>query len=320
MTPKNLDILALRSFVLIADGLSFSQVGDVLGRSQSAISLQLQRLERELGTPLLRRRPRPNAGRQALLTAAGGRLLPLARGLIGVNDVALSTMGHGTPCTISFGVTHELAHFMLARVLPQFLRVCPKVEITLAIDTTAKLIAAIAQRDLDVAIALKHADVHNRGLVAEAPMIWLGSGDFALDAQASLPLGVCYRLCPFRSAAIDALDRTRRFHVAAVSSSFAGLSGPLRAGMCVTVRTSFALQSDLADLGERIGLPTLPPVQFASYVSGAKQVAAVVCLIACCRHALSRRDPADVPGPCDLPEDWAPRAVAGAEPCPASGC
>lgn len=324
MTLKNLDILALRSFVFIADGLSFSQTGDAVGRSQSAISLQMQRLERELGTPLLRRDGRQQSGRQQMgrhveLTAAGDRLLPLARKLIGANDAALSSMGGGQPRAMSFGVTHELAHFILAHVLPEFSQAYPDVEITLAIETTTRLIAAVAQKDLDVAIALKRSDPRNRGVLAEAPMIWLGSADFVLHPGASLPLGVCARTCPFRSAAISALHQKRRFHIAAISSSFEGLSGPIRAGMCVTARTPYALQPNFVDIAARTSLPTLPPVQFSHYASGARQAPGTDYLIESCRHALAHWDGAGICGPRDLAENVnlgasiGPNALRGAE-------
>lgn len=295
MTLKNLDILALRSFVLIADGLSFAQAGEAVGRSQSAISLQMQRLERDLGAPLLRRAGRQQMGRHVGLTVAGGLLLPLARDLIGANDAALSSMGSGGPQAISFGVTHELAQFILTHVLPAFSRAHPAVEITLMIETTTKLLAAVAQQDLDVAIGLKRNDPHDQGVLAEVPMIWLGGGGFALAPGASVPLGVCYRACPFRSAAIGALGQKRRFHIAALSSSFEGLSGPMRASMCVTVRTPYALEPDFVDIGERAGLPALPPIQFASYVSKAKQGAGAADLIEACRRALGRWGAAPIP-------------------------
>ena len=295
MTLKNLDILALRSFVLIAEGCSFAQAGDAVGRSQSAISLQIQRLERELGALLLRRHGRQHPRRDVGLTAAGGRLLPLARELIGANDAALASMAGGEAQAISFGVTHELAQFILVHVLPSFAQANPAAEITLVIESTTKLLSAVAHKDLDVAIALKRSDPHNQGILAEVPMIWLADSDFALAPGASLPLGVCYRACPFRGAAIASLGKTHRFHIAAASSSFEGLAGPLRAGMCVTVRTPYALESDFVDIGRQIGLPPLPPVQFASYLSKARQAKGAFDLIEACRHALARWDRAALP-------------------------
>jgi DNA-binding transcriptional LysR family regulator len=97
MRERNLDIGVLRSFLLIADGRSFSEAADLVGRSPSAVSLQIQRLEADLGAPVFRRN-----NREAVLTLTGERLLAFARRILRANDEAVLAFRSGAeargPC------------------------------------------------------------------------------------------------------------------------------------------------------------------------------------------------------------------------------
>ena len=133
---RNLDIGVLRSFLLIADGHSFTEAAERVGRSPSAVSLQIQRLEAELGTSVLRR-----SNREIALTLAGERLLGFARRMVRTNDEAMLAFRPGIDPKgpLRFGTTQDFAEAVLPEVLGRFAEDHPTVELTLQVDRSAKL-------------------------------------------------------------------------------------------------------------------------------------------------------------------------------------
>src|SRR4051812_17288747 len=128
---RNLDIGVLRSFLLIADGHSFAETAQRVGRTPSAVSLQIQRLEQDLGAQVLRR-----THREAVLTLAGERLLGFARRIVRTNDEAALAFRPGETSSkpLRFGTTQDFAEVALPQVLHRFSLEHQEVELTLRID------------------------------------------------------------------------------------------------------------------------------------------------------------------------------------------
>ncbi|GEO12706.1 LysR substrate-binding domain-containing protein [Microvirga aerophila] len=260
----NLDIGVLRSFLLIADGRSFAETAELVGRSPSAVSLQIQRLEADLGAPVFRRN-----NREVALTLAGERLLGFARRIVRSNDEAVLAFrpGQDSRGPLRFGATQDFAEAVLPEVLGRFADDHPKVELTLQIDRSAKLIDAVQEGAIDVAIAIRRDHPLNRGTLTEIPMIWIGREGLALDPDEPVPLVMFDPPCSFRSAAIDGLAAADRGHrVAFTSPSLSGLRMAVEAGLGVTVRTRHLLAPRLDDVAH-LGLPALPSVAFSLYVA-----------------------------------------------------
>lgn len=278
--PANLDLATLRSFTLIAQGRTFAEAADAVGRSQSAVSLQIQRLEADVGAPLFRR------SRQGVeLTIAGERFLGFAQRLVQMNDDAVLNMSGQTPCKISFGVTPDFAETVLPDVLERFRQEHPTVELTLRIDGSKALVEAVARREVNLAIALHLDDALNQGVIAEAPMLWIGRPGFERH-DATLPLALFEAPCAFRTAALGALGADVPFRIAATSSSLGGIVAAVRTGLCITVRTQHLLMAGLADLGNGLDLPALPSVTFSHYAYPGEKNIERDTLIEICRRYL----------------------------------
>jgi DNA-binding transcriptional LysR family regulator len=259
----NLDIGVLRSFLLIADGRSFTEAAELVGRSPSAVSLQIQRLEADLGASVFRR-----SNREVSLTLAGERLLGFARRIVQANDEVIRDFrpGTGTGRPLRFGATQDFAEAVLPDVLGHFAEEHPRVELTLHIDRSANLIEAVQTGVIDVAIAIRRDHPLNRGTLTEIPMIWIGRKDKELTFDQPVPLAMFDPPCTFRSTAIDSLAAISLGHrIAFTSPSLSGLRTAVEAGLGVTVRTRHLLSSRLDDMAH-MGLPPLPNVAFSLYV------------------------------------------------------
>lgn len=255
----DLELKALRSFTLIAGGYSFEQVATIIGRSQSAVSMQMQRLEADIGVPLFRR------SRGVRLTAAGMRLLDHARRLVQANDGALRQMRSGDTCEIVLGVTPDFAETVLPEVVDRFQRLHPARELSLHVDATDQLVEAVERGRIDLAIALDRDHPTRRARLATASMVWLGGPGFETPRGGVLPLALFERPCAFRAAALKALGRSIPHRIRATSSSLCGIVSALRTGMYITARTTHLLNLRLEDVGQRLGLPQLPTVAFCHY-------------------------------------------------------
>ena len=281
---RNLDIGVLRAFLLIADGRSFAEAAERVGRSPSAVSLQIQRLEAELGAPVFRRN-----NREATLTLAGERLLGFARRIVRSNDEALGLFRAGAAAArpLRFGTTQDFADSVLPDVLGRFGQDHPDVELTLQVDRSARLIEAVEAGTIDVAIAIRRDHPLNRATLTEIPMIWIGRSGLELEADRPVPLVMFDPPCSFRSAAIEGLAAMGRAHrVAFTSPSLSGLRVAVEAGLGLTVRTRHLLAPQLDDMGGRLGLPPLPSVAFALYVAdGSRPWPARDDLVGLCRRS-----------------------------------
>lgn len=259
---RTLDLAVLRSFLLIAQGRSFVETADLVGRSPSAVSLHIQKLEEELGAAVLRR----NA-RGVELTPAGERLLGFARRLLSLNDETIAAFRVADHRPLRVGATQDMAEAVLPDLLRRFALAHPEVELTVRIDRSQTVIEGVRSGALDVAIALHRDDPTLVGVLAEERMLWIGARGLDCPADRPLPLALFEPPCSFRAAALDALTQAGRAARLAVSSpSLAGLRAAVEAGVGVTARTRHSLTGPiLADVGAALGLPPLPTAVFCLY-------------------------------------------------------
>jgi DNA-binding transcriptional LysR family regulator len=262
MPIRNLDIGVLRSFLLIAEGHSFAEAAELVGRSPSAVSLQIQKLESDLGAKVLRRN-----NREIGLTLAGERLLGFARRLVATNDEAtLAVRGSGAARPLRFATTQDFAEAALPDVLSRFSLEHPDVELTLRVDRSARLVESVHAGELDLAIAIRRDDPLARGVLTETAMVWIGREGLALAPDRPVPLVLFDPPCTFRTAALDALSAAgRTYKIPFTSPSLSGLRSAAAAGLGVTVRTRHLVGAGLSDVSDRLRLPSLPSVAFSLY-------------------------------------------------------
>lgn len=259
MRLTNLDMDALRSFVTGIHANSFARAADRLGRSTSAVSAQLKKLEDQAGVPLLRK-----AGRGLTLTDEGEVFLSYARRLLDLNDEAVSAVrGLDLSGWIRLGLQEDFGEVVLPQVLGRFARAHPNVQIEGRIGRNSELIARTRSGQLDLALAWENEAAVGEPLAA-IPLCWLGSMReepvWRPGAGEPLPLVTLEAPCMLRTIACDALDRAGvPWRIAFVSPSLGGMWAATAAGLGVALRTSVGLPAAVKMLDPASsGLPELP--------------------------------------------------------------
>ena len=256
----NLDLDLLRSFVTVAEAKSFTRAGQRVGRSQSAVSLQIRRLEEALGASLFHRDPR-----RVALTAEGEALLPQARALLRLNDdIVAGVRPDEVEGEVRLGAPEDFATVHLPEILGEFSRAHRKVSLSVACDLTLNLLERLRDGELDLALIKREPLGPDMGVrVWREPLVW-AAADAGILQTDPLPLCLATSPCIYRKRALAALQSTGRAHrVAYASPSLAGLHAALRAGLGVSVLPREMTPPDLVVLGAEAGLPALPDTEIA---------------------------------------------------------
>jgi DNA-binding transcriptional LysR family regulator len=251
--PACLDLDVLRTLVLAVDLGGFAHAARRVGRTQSAVSLQMRRLEDSAGQLLFTR-----AGRSFALTPAGEQVLGYARRLLAINDEAVAAVrGTRLACPVRLGVLADFAETWLPPVLARFARSHPTARLEVQVDRRIALLDALDRGRLDLALVFD-AERPSGTRLGELPMAWIAPRGSPWPPGGSLPLVLFEAPCVFRTAALGALDRAGiPWHVAFTSQSLAGIWAAVDAGLGVTVRTAAGVPRALAVLPPSARLPAL---------------------------------------------------------------
>jgi DNA-binding transcriptional LysR family regulator len=250
----------LRTFLAFVDAGSLARAAAIVGRSPSAVTAQMQRLEEAVGQPLL-----AQAGRGRVLTPAGDDLVIHARRILDANREAwLSLKGAQADGRLALGATQDIADTALPGLLRTFARTHARVRLELRIGRSAELSKEFDEGAIDVLVAMRLAPApHEIGVLRE-PMLWLGPRQGFAATPPELPLAVLDPPCGFRSAAIAALDSAHRpYRIAASSASLSGLRAAVRGGIAVTLRTARWIGDEVVEAAPTLGLPSLPDAEFS---------------------------------------------------------
>ncbi len=272
MNHQDLQIDWLKCFVAVVDAGSLSAAAPQVHRSQSAISMQLKKLEAALGCQLLLRGPR-----QHQLTPQGQLLLGYARRMLDVHGQAQAAF-HGEELTgrIRLGVPDDYAARYLTPVLRRFAPHHGAVEIELICEQSTALIPRVERGDLDLALVSRDHPRHGTLLFHE-PMVWVGADSFQLWRRDPLPIAVYEDASLARRSAIHSLAlQGRRYKVVYNSSSLAGQIAAVESGLAVAVLTQCSAPAHLRILGRDEGLGPLEPMEVAVYRSRASHGAKAV--------------------------------------------
>ena len=268
---KVLDLDTVRAFVHVADLRSFTRAADLLGTTQSAVSLKVKRLEAHLGKPLFERTPRT-----VRLSSAGGAFLGAARELLQVHDRALGSLGTERR-RLKVGLSEHVAGPDLAPLVASLHRHDPRLLIEMHLGSSAALVAQYDERRLDAAIVRHEPDevaartAHTGGMPdGEAlfvePLVWLAAADWTPPVDAPLPLAVLSGPCGVRAAALRALERASiAWEETFVGGGMAAIGAALSAGLAVSALARRVAPPGVVDVGERFGLPRLPQSHVVMY-------------------------------------------------------
>lgn len=258
---RNLNLDLLRCFVTIADLGSFTRAGERLGRTQSTISLQIKRLEDQLGKPLFAR-----TARSLTLTSEGTRLLGPARQLLRLNDATLAELYEPDIAgAVRLGVPEDFATEHLPAVLAQFAQAHPLVELEVTCDLTLNLLAKFSEGAFDLVLVKREPTAPLEGTrVWREPLVWVGRDQRAVRDMSTVPLIVSPEPCVYRKRATDALDAIgRKWRIAYTSTSLAGCQSAVKAGLGITVLPREMVPPFLIPLSGDQGLPALYDTEIA---------------------------------------------------------
>jgi DNA-binding transcriptional LysR family regulator len=252
--PANLPTELLRSFAAIVDSGSMLRATERVFVTQSALSLQMKRLEETVQRPLFHR-----DGRRLVLTPAGDTLLAYARDMLAINDRALAALsGDVLVGPARVGMVQDFAEALLGGVLARFAELNPETQLQVRVGGSHELLELLASDRLDLVLGMGPAD--DLSAIRTAPMRWLG--ETALVEQDVLPLAILEVPCRFRDAALRALDGAgRAYRVVLETPSLSVLRAALDCGLAVSCRTDvFSRQSIDAE-----SLPVLPEVAYVRH-------------------------------------------------------
>lgn len=276
-TRTNLDMDVLRTFVTGFELGSFARAAERLGRSQSAVSTQLRKLEEQVGQPLVQK-----AGRGLALTAAGESMLGYAKRLLELNDEAVDRLrGPELEGWARLGLAQDFAEGWLPAVLKRFSRAYPRVRIEIQVGLGAQLVEKTLRGELDVALVWGDGSgAPHAHRVAEVPIHWIGPPDWpglADPVREPVPFAAFTPPCTFRSAAVSALDgRGLPWRLVFTSPSLSGLWAAAEGGLGVTARTAVGLPKTLSVLDPAAtGLPPLPSASLTLHQAEAELAPAV---------------------------------------------
>lgn len=252
LSPLDLDLL--RTFVAVAESGSFSNAAPLVGRSQSAVSMQMQRLEQSLDRVLLVRGPqaaRPNA--------AGEALLPYARRLLRLSAEARAiVMQPEESGTVRLGAPEDYVAHFLPPVLRSFAAEHPLVSVELVCESSRSLMTAIGAGRIDLAVVtcLTSGDT---GMLRQEPIVWAAAPNRSDWSGEPLPVALFEAGCgPAHTHVVAALKASGRpYRIAYSSASLAGLVGVVEAGLAVAALPRCSVPPSLRVLEEHAGLPPI---------------------------------------------------------------
>lgn len=255
---KLLDLALLRNFTVVARTGSISLASSEVGRTQSALSMQMHRLEDMVGQALLHR-----SGSGVRLTAAGEKLLAHAASLLASHDEILADMGGMTlNGSVSLGCPEDYSSAFVPSLLREFCARHPDVELRMVCAPTIELRPLLHRRQIDMAL-VSLSDPESGDVIRKEDFVWVANaaepdvlGQPVLPLALSAPMTLDYR------AACEAMEAVnRRYRVAFASNSLAGLIAITRTGHAISVLTRTAVPPDLHIVSA--GLPPLPTIGIA---------------------------------------------------------
>ncbi|WP_069384102.1 LysR substrate-binding domain-containing protein [Halomonas caseinilytica] len=252
-----LDTDVLRSFVAIAESGSFTRAANQVFRTPSALSMQIKRLEETLGQSLFVRE-----ARQVRLTPEGEMLLGYSRRLLRLNEEAVTQfLTPSLEGTVRFGTPDDVGSRILPRVLSQFARSHPAVQVDVMVGRSIDLLERLDKGELDLVLATAGNEGFpaDRGEVVHTePLVWVGrEGGVALE-RSPLPLAMANHGCAWRRMALSALDESGlAYRIAYISENCAGQEAALLADLAVAPLPRSLVRAPLSILGDESGLPPL---------------------------------------------------------------
>ncbi len=250
----NLDIDLMKTFLAISDTGSFTRAAEEVNKTQSAVSMQMKRLEELLGRPLFAR-----DGRSSRFTPDGERLIEYARRLVSINDEAVSTFTRpDLTGTVRFGTPDDYADRFLPEILARFARTHPLVTVDVDCVSTSTLFERTKRGEMDLALVTFGCDIMTNEPVRREPLVWVASGRHNTHLLDIVPVAVSHAGCEWRSMVLKSLETSgRKYRVAYSSPNSNAVNAAVQSGLAVGAVPELCVRPGMRILSEKDGFPAL---------------------------------------------------------------
>ncbi len=249
----SIDTELLRTFVAIADHGGFTRAGEVVNRTQSAVSMQMKRLEEDLIQRPLFQKDR----RTVSLTIEGQVLLGYARRILKLHGEVFNTLREPHMVgVVKIGSPDDYVMRFLPGILQRFAQAYPLVQVEVHCEPSKQL---LLRQDLDLSIVTREPGTEIGQILRQERFVWMVAQGFYPHEQNPIPLAMFNTDCFCRTWACNALDTMQRdYRIAYTSASLAAISAVVTAGLAVTAQLESLLTPDLRIIGEAEEMPQLP--------------------------------------------------------------
>ncbi|MFC0776973.1 LysR family transcriptional regulator [Flavobacterium sp. HJSW_4] len=257
MVRDFLDLDLLHTFVLAAELKSFTKAANQVFRTQSAVTLQMQRLEEITGHKLFMKN-----GRTWRLTNSGDLLLGYARELLDINNKAMLALTEAsTVGQVRLGIRIDFSEKVLTSVLEQFSLIYPQIQIEIIVDREEVLMQKLDSGKLDLIVNFGKNVPDSAIPVGQVSLRWIGNGNESVILERPLPLLLFDAPCIFREIGIEALQKANlSWRPVLTASSVTGIWAAIRVGLGITIRTEIGLPFDCIAFPLSSNLPVLPKI------------------------------------------------------------
>lgn len=285
--PRTLDLTALRAVVTVAESGSVTRAAQILNLTQSAVSMQIRRLEESLGQPLFNR-----AQRRMELSVQGERIVDYGRRMLRLNDEALCSIGAAEGLQdLRLGVPHDIVSPQIPAILRLMTLGWPRLRIVLTVANSVALLEGFADGSLDMILTTEQRPGPQGVALGRRRLVWLGAPGTVVrpDRPLRIALG---KTCAFRAVAFEALEAAGIIAENALDGdSDAVIDATVAAGMAVTTRLEGTGIAGCEELGPASGLPDLGHSVICFYDRASMTGEAIEALRAEIRRAYATPDP-----------------------------
>jgi DNA-binding transcriptional LysR family regulator len=250
-----IDVDQLRTFIAIVETGSFTKAAEIVHKTQSAVSMQMKRLEERVGRPVFAR-----DGRASKLTEDGERLLDYARRIVRLNVEALAAFDDAKLTgRVRLGLPDDYADRYLPEIMARFSRAYPGVELTVMCEPSVELVDLIDSNELDLAIVTDCGTSRISETFRRERLLWVTSNRHSPHLEEPLPLALGRASCGWRRAAIECLETIARpHHILYTSANVGAVSAAVLSGLAVSVFPESALRPGMQSPWRHVVAQLLP--------------------------------------------------------------
>jgi DNA-binding transcriptional LysR family regulator len=283
----NLDVDLLKTFIAISDTGNFSRAADEVHKTQSAVSMQMKRLEDIVTKPLFVREGRLNR-----LTADGENLLDYARRIVRISDDAIASFTEPECCgSVKMGTPDDYAEQLLPSILSRFARTHPMVQVDVECLNSGELNERVRSGHLDLAIATYDPSLPAGEVFSSHPLLWVTSARHNIHEQEIVPVATANEGCLWRRLSLDALQSTgRQYRIAYASPSALAVSAAVLAGLAVAAVPEMVLKPGMRILSDADGFPSAGEFQISLLHKSGELSPAALALMGQIKEAVNAMD------------------------------